>query len=268
METVTILIPTRSDDISNVRLHHTLQSLMFQTLPPATVVVRDEGLASCMGIQQVHQFVDLLARRDIVISYHRAHPQGVGVARKNLVALADSGSWVCFVDDDMVLAPDALARLVETACGHASVGFVQGQKIEADVNRMYVDDINALNGRKTHGEEAFRVWFGDTALLLLSPQATERIPWEIVTRYREEGLGGEDVAMTLPIADALPCFAAPDAVAYHLSPGQTRWTWEVPSDLLQLELLRDYVSAATLRQALPHIAHYLDGNDEPDIERA
>ena len=269
MESITVLVPTRSDDVQDVRLHHTLQSLLFQTLPPAQIIVRDEGTVPCVAIRQVQQFIDLLARRDITTTYHRAQPQGVSVARKDLVGSAGQESWVCFVDDDMVLAPDALERLVDAARSSVSpetVGFVQGQKLEADANRTYVDDINALNGRRPHGDSPFRVWFGDAALLLLSPQALELIPWEIVTRYREEGLGGEDVAITLPIADVLPCYAAPEALGYHLSPEKSRWAWEVPSDLLQLELLRSHVSATTLRHALPHVAHYLDLDGDQDVE--
>jgi GT2 family glycosyltransferase len=254
---IAVLIPTRSDRPEDVRLDHVLHSLLFSTFCDLRVVVRDEGMTAAFDSRTVRQFTDLLARRGVRVEYHRATSSGgVAVAREELVAMLHGEPYACFVDDDMCLAPDAIARLHDALDAHPDRGFVQGQKIEADRSRRYVNDINMLSGADAGGEE-FRIWFGDAALLLLRSSALAAVRWDVVTRYRLEGLPGEDVALSLLIADRHPCYAVPAAVAYHLSPQQSRWTWEAPSDALQLELLRPHVSAETLRRALPHLAEQI-----------
>jgi GT2 family glycosyltransferase len=257
MAQIAVLIPTRSDRAEDIRLDHVLHSLLFSTFSDLRVVVRDEGAAGAFDSRTVRQLADLLARRGVCVEYHRAAATGgVAVARQELVAALRGEPYACFVDDDMCLAPDAISRLHAALDAHPDRGFVQGQKIEADPSRTYQNDINTLSGSEP-GREEFRVWFGDAALLLVRTSALAAVRWDVVTRYRMEGLPGEDVALSLLIADRHPCYAVPAAVAYHLSPQRSRWTWETPSDLLQLELLRPHVSADTLRRALPHLAEQI-----------
>lgn len=257
MSDVVVLVPTRRDQEEDVHLDHVLHGLLGQTLLPARVVIRDEGRVGAFGIRAVRQFADLLARRGIEVDYRRVGPPaGVAAARRDLVAWSGDSPLVCFVDDDVALAPDALAQLAAVLRADPSAAMAQGQKIEVDERRTYWNDINQLHGEPACGEP-FRVWFADAALLLLRRWALDAVDWDVVTRYRVDGLGGEDVAMSLMIADRHPVYAVPAAVGWHLSPAQERWRWEAASDVLQIELLRDHVSPETLRRALPHLGEHL-----------
>jgi hypothetical protein len=249
-----VLVPTRCDEAEDVRVDHLLHSLVMQSLDNFRVIVRDEGRIGVFSARSVRQFVDLLARRRIPIEYHRvSEAKGVAAARRELAGWAADEQLLCFVDDDMCLAPDALHRLRDAMLRLPDAGFVQGQKIEADSGRSYWNDINRLNGCEV-GSDPFRIWFGDAALLMIRREALDDVDWDLVTRYSLDGLAGEDLAMSVMIADRRPCYGVPTALAYHLSPRRTRWIWEAPSDVLQLELLRGRVSAETLRRALPHLA--------------
>jgi hypothetical protein len=245
MAEVAVLVPTSSASADEVQTHRDFR-----------VIIRDEGAVGCLERREVRQFLDLLTRAGIATEYHRVGPEGVAIARRDLARLSEPARFACFVDDDMCLLPDAMANLRAAALAEPAIGFAQGQKIEADPGRTYWNDINRLNGG-SQPEEPFRTWFGDAALLLVRREALAAVDWEVVARYRLEGLPGEDVAMSLMISDRFPCFGVPRAVGYHLSPARSRWTWEVPSDVLQLELLRPRVSAETLRRALPHLAEHL-----------
>jgi Glycosyl transferase family 2 len=257
MAQVAVLIPTRSERPEDIRLDHVLHGLVFTSLSDLRVVIRDEGDTGAFTSRTVRQLVDLLTRRGVAVEYHRvAATSGAAVARQELVTTLRGEPFACFLDDDMCVAPDAIGRLHEMLVSHPDWGFVQGQKIEADPARSYWNDINRLTGCDP-AAEPFRVWFGDGALLMIRAPALAAVRWDVVTRYRVDGLAGEDVAMTVMIADRHPCYAVPAAVAYHLSPERGRWTWEPPSDLLQLELLRAHVSADTLRRALPHLAEFV-----------
>jgi glycosyltransferase involved in cell wall biosynthesis len=250
-------VPTRNDDEAAIRIAHLFHSLLFQTHSAFRVIVRDEGKVGIFSCREVRQFVDLLAGAGIELIYRRiSPPAGIAVGRRELVHLASPDQYVCFVDDDMCLHPRALEALVQVAQLHPDCGFVQGQKIEADPNRAYWNDINRLNGRPT-SPEPFPIYFGDTALLLLRASALESVNWDIITRYQVEGLTGEDIALSIMIADKFSCFGQPSAMGYHLSPPKSRWIWEAPSDLLQLELLKGQVRCSTLRQALPHLIAYI-----------
>lgn len=254
MSDVVVLVPTRRDAEQDVQLDHVLHSLLVQTAPPARVVVRDEGRAGVMAVRAVRQFTDLLARAGVEVDYRRvARPSGVAVARRDLVHWAGDARRVCFVDDDVCLAPTALETLEAALDEHEDAGFAQGQKVEADERRTYWNDINQLTGAPT-GDAPFRTWFGDAALLMLRRAALEVVDWDVVARYAVDGLGGEDVALSLLVADRFPCWCVPAAIGWHLSPATERWRWEAASDLLQLELLRPHVRADTLRRALPHLA--------------
>jgi hypothetical protein len=160
------------------------------------------------------------------------------------------------IDDDLLVMPDAISKLMEAAGTVGRFGFIQGTKVELDRRRKYHNDINKLTEIKAGGDIQ-QLWFGDSAFLLVSRPALSHVRWDIVTRFAEEGLTGEDVAISIMIADREPCFGVPGAGGYHMSLGTPRWSWELHSDALQLELLRQVVSAETLQRAIPHLAKYL-----------
>ena len=202
--------------------------------------------------------LDLCVRMGHTPTYLRRGPsRGVAEARRSLIsAVPSKHNRVLLIDDDLLVMPGSLETLLNAAAQLGRFGFLQGTKIELDANRTYHNDINQLT---EHGEntDLLRLWFGDAAFLLIDRPALNHVDWDVVTRFTEEGLPGEDVAMTLMIADHEPCFGVAAAVGYHMPLARPRWRWEVPSDLLQLELLRDVVSATTLAAALPHLTRYI-----------
>jgi hypothetical protein len=173
---------------------------------------------------------------------------------------------ILLVDDDLLVMPGSIELLLDEAEKVGQFGFIQGAKIELDPKRGYHNDINQIN---KHDENmgTIRLWFGDAAFLLINRHALSHVKWELITRFSEEGLPGEDVALTLMIADHEPCFGVANATGYHMSLHTPRWRWEVPSDLLQFELLKTIVSAETLERALPHLSKYVRNlTDDNDIK--
>ena len=143
--------------------------------------------------------------------------------------------------------------MLEAAASVGHFGFVQGTKIELNGQRTYQNDINTLTTLADNGGVR-PIVFGDAAFLLLNRAALRHVQWDVVTRFAAEGIAGEDVAMSLMIADHEPCFGATGAAGYHMSLDVPRWRWEIHSDLLQFELLRHVVSETTLLKAMPHLA--------------
>lgn len=254
---VAILIPTCSDQPGDLRIGYTLNSLAMQDFAPLSIYVRDEGQFGIFNDRNIRMIWDYLSSLGFELHYHRTDiRRGVGFARYQLVQFAAQSPYVMFIDDDMLLRPETISRLIAAATKYPDAGFFQGTKIQIDPSYRYLNDINQLNGQHSV-EELIPIVFGDAACLLLQQAALSLVDWELVTRYPVPGLPGEDVLITLMIADKMPAWGVPDAVAYHLSPIQKRWRWEVSSDLLQLELLQNRVSTETLAKALPHLQKYI-----------
>jgi hypothetical protein len=167
------------------------------------------------------------------------------------VELAAPEPFVCFVDDDMCLLPEALLVLSAAAGVDAAVGFVQGEQLEVHAGGRRGHPARLDGGPAPQGP--FRVWFGDVSLLLVRREALRAVDWDVVARCRVEGVASEDAAMCLMIADRFPCFGVPVPVGYHLAPQRRRWQ----PDVVELEPLRSRVSTQTLRLALPHLAEHL-----------
>lgn len=258
-----VAIPTCSTRREDIRIGYVLEALALSGPSPyfaaMDIYIWDEGATSMTADRWVQLALDLLVRRGHAPFHMRRGPsRGVAEARRQLLeAVPPTYDKVLFLDDDLVPIPGAIDTLLASAMAVGQFGFVQGSKVELDANRTYHNDINLL----TAADEApvRRQWFGDGAFLLLNRAALRHVRWDIVSRYAEQDLPGEDVAMTLMIADHEPCYGVPAAIGYHMSLSQPRWLWEVPSDVLQLELLRNVVSNDTLCRAIPHLAHYLQG---------
>lgn len=229
------------------------------------IYIWDEGAVPMTTDRWVQLALELLVRRGHNPIYlRRGSSRGVAAARRNLIAaIAPEHERILFIDDDLIPMPGSLDALLCAAATVESFGFLQGSKVELDASRTYHNDINKLTENDVTAPLS-RLWFGDAAFLLVDRSALSYVDWEIVTRFTEEGLPGEDVAMTLMIADRVSCFGAAAAIGYHMSLATPRWRWEVPSDLLQFELLKHVVSAETLERALPHLGKYVGGSTGPD----
>ena len=269
-----IAIPTCAQSAADIRIGYVLQALALQSpseqFDVLDIYIWDEGAIPMTMDRWVQLALDLLVRRGHRPTYLRRSPsRGVAQARKNLIeAIPSIHDRILLIDDDLIPAPGSLDALLNAASRLDTFGFLQGAKVELDASRTYHNDINSLT-EDSDVESLTSLFFGDGAFLLLERSALRHVKWDIVTRFSEEGLPGEDVAMTLMIADREPCFGVPAAVGYHMSLAKPRWRWEVPSDILQFELLKEVVSAQTLERALPHLAKYVGlgrkSGDENDV---
>ena len=268
-----VAIPTCSRRAEDIRIGYVLEALALQ---PASahynsldIYIWDEGAVPMTADRSVQCVLDLVVRRGHSPVYLRRGPsRGVALARRNLLSVIPAEhERILLIDDDLLVMPGSVEVLLDTAAKVGRFGFLQGAKIELDASRTYHNDINQLTKHDEHAG-ATPLWFGDAAFLLVERKALQYVNWEVVTRFTEEGLPGEDVAMTLMIADHEPCFGVAAAAGYHMSLAAPRWRWEVPSDILQLELLRKVVSPETLDRALPHLAQYVrgGGGDKPNAE--
>ena len=257
MSRIAVCIPTRNDGGYPVTLGYPLVSLAMQTYSDLTIYVRDEGLRDAYSNRHMRLIVNLVSQKGIAIEYHRAQNRhGAGYARRSLFETIRDEPYVLWLDDDMIIEPDAVESLLKVIEAKPRAGFVQGTKSELDPLRTYHNDINVLNGRSPLGEPV-RLFFGDTALLLMRTTALREIDWDVLTRYQIDGLTGEDVAMSLMVSQHYEGWGVPNALGWHLSPEAERWLWEPPSDALQVEILRGKVDPGILRQALPHMAPFI-----------
>lgn len=255
-----VAMPVCCRSASEIRIGYAFESLGFQHADNVQleVYVRDEGPVPITSDRWTRLAIDLLTRRGHHVNYlRRSDSQGVGTARHDLLQQIPSHfDRILLLDDDMVLSPNAVSDILNTGTSVGEFGFVQGTKLELDSQRTYWNDINILN--RENGSAPPRLYFGDAAFLLLRREALVHVHWDVVLRFAQEHLAGEDVALSLMISDQLPCYGAPNAIGYHMSLEQPRWRWEPASDALQVELLRGIVSADTLCRAMPHMARLID----------
>jgi hypothetical protein len=257
-----VAIPSCCSCSEDIRIGYVLESLAFQPesahFDSLDVYILDEGIVPVTSDRWVRLAFDLLIQRGHTPNYIRRGPsRGVAEARRNLISsIPQSHDRILLIDDDLLVMPGSIDTLLNEAKNVGKFGFIQGSKIELDATRGYHNDINQLNEYDTNIGTT-RLWFGDAAFLLVNRAALSHVDWKLITRFSEEGLPGEDVALTLMIADREPCFGVAAATGYHMSLCKPRWRWEVPSDILQFELLKSIVSAETLERALPHLAKYV-----------
>lgn len=258
-----VAIPTCCHKPEDIRIGYVLQSLAMQllikNLKGFDIFIWDEGPIPIVSDRWTRLIMDLLIQQGNTVNYLRRTPShGVAAARKELLdEITAKHNYILMIDDDLLVMPRAIEQLLTTGKEIGTFGFLQGTKIELDQQRIYQNDINRLNHKKD-SQSIERLYFGDAAFLLVHKEALSHVRWDIVTKFREEGLAGEDVAISLMISDKLPCFGVSGAVGYHLSLEKPRWNWESSSDILQIELLKGVVSNETLEAAMPHLAHYFD----------
>lgn len=266
MKHIAVCIPSRRDDNQPITLGYPLTCLAFQSYQDFTIYIRDEGLRDAYSDPEFRLIANLLAKKGIGLRYWRTlDRKGVGHARRALLESISGEPYVLWIDDDMLLEPDVIRRMMELMEHSPEIGFVQGTKIELEPSRTYHNDINVLNGA-TSPETPVPIYFGDAALLLMRAEALRRIDWNLITRYALDGITGEDVLMSLLVRQHYEGWGLPSALGWHMSPSSERWKWEVPSDALQIELLRDRVGPEILRRALPHMGEFI--GLEPEEERS
>lgn len=257
-----ILIPTCSKLHEDIRIGYVLQSLAQQPkslfYSQFDIFIWDEGDTPIVSDRWVRLIIDLLGECGHKVNYLRRTPShGVAMARRSLIeSIPESYSKILMIDDDLLVLPGAVNCILEAESHMSSYGFLQGTKIELDKRRVYQNDINKMN-EVVNSDQPIRLYFGDGAFLLVHRDALKHIQWDVVTRFQEEGLAGEDVTITLMVADKMDCYGVPQAIGYHMSLSNPRWKWETSSDLLQFEMLKGIVSEKTIKSAMPHLSRYL-----------
>lgn len=255
---VVVCIPTRHDRNEVGTLPYPLMCLALQTYQDFTINIRDEGHRDAYADRQFRLVVNLLAMKGIHLNYRRTlERRGAGFARRSLFESIHNAAYILWLDDDMIIESNALSRLLEIIESDPKIGFVQGTKRELDPFRSYHNDINRVS-HTIETAEPVQIWFGDSAFLLMRTEALHQIDWDIITRYQLDGLTGEDVSMSLMVAQHYQGRGAPDARGWHLSPRRERWLWEPASDALQVELLRGKVDPDIISRAIPHMAPFVD----------
>ena len=265
MPYLSVAIPSCCQSPGDIRIGYVLNALALESeyrfLEQLRITIWDEGPVPIVSDRSVQLMIDLLVRRGHGVNYLRRQPsQGIAMARQGLLteSLTESNGMVLMLDDDLVVEHGAIDRMMEAAHKFPDFGFLQGTKIEVDPQRVYHNDINMLNKAQASPDDYPPLYFGDAAFLLVRGQAVKSVRWDIITRYREQDMAGEDVAFSLMIADKFTCHGVSRALGYHLSLAHPRWKWEASSDALQVELLREVVRPATLAAALPHLAYAID----------
>lgn len=261
MSHIAVCIPTRQDKAESGTLSYPLMCLALQSYHDISIYIRDEGSRDAYADRNFRLIVNLLAMKGIRVIYQRTlERKGAGYARRALYESINDEPLILWLDDDMVIEPTAISNMVEVIDANPKIGFVQGTKTELDPLRKYHNDINILN-HPIDNASPIRLWFGDTAFLLIRTEALKFVDWDILTRYQLDGLTGEDVAMSIMVAQHYEGWGIPVARGWHISPAAERWLWEPPSDALQAELLRGKVDPDIIRKAMPHLAPFISDSN-------
>lgn len=145
---VSVLIPTYNRVVALVA---TLGSLWQQTFLNFEIIIADQGDASIADDATVQTLIRLLSRRGISCFIYRNLPRR-GIAQQRQYLLSKSNRrYVLFLDDDVVLEPDALHIMV-TAIAAERCGFV-GMAL---IGLSYTQD-------RRPAEQAITLWDGPVA---------------------------------------------------------------------------------------------------------
>ncbi len=103
---MSILLPTYN---RGYLLGQCIESVLTQTYTNWELIIADDGSTDDTQING-----EGYARKDARIKYHR-NPTNRGLTRnRNLAISLSKGNLILFIEDDIIMEPDCLARLVET----------------------------------------------------------------------------------------------------------------------------------------------------------
>jgi len=214
-----ILIPTkdRSSDLNRI-----LESLALQTKIPGSIIIIDGGKS----------IKDLVYgyRDSLKIDYYQRHPPGQ-IRQRNygILKIGNEISLVCFLDDDLVLEPDAIERMINywnnIEIGTAGVSFniTNAQLIKTSIiQRLFFMNplmpgqvqISGYNSRIDNISNDIKTqWLGGgytvwkKKILMKYPQEELHTRWAI----------GEDLRYSYPIGKLYPLYVCAEAKVRHES---------------------------------------------------
>jgi len=133
-EAVEVLLPTCDRPAA---LAVTLTALFAQSLSPARVVVSDQGeLGEATAAPEVAAVLRLLRARGCTVDVYRHLPRRGLAEQRHFLLEQARAPYVLFLDDDVVLEPDLIARLLGVIC-EEGCGFVGS----AVIGLSYLDDV-------------------------------------------------------------------------------------------------------------------------------
>lgn len=198
-ERLSVVIPTHNRPLELARLLASIESIGSSDVTTGVVVVDDGSVAGT--------YDDLEKNHSDVRWIHQSQ-SGPATAR-NRGWRAATGELVVFVDDDVVLDPDALVRLRDGLAVDDAVG----ARIEPLNPGRLVADFMHVEHLVTH-----KVQDGEVRWLVTACLAVRRTALELVEGFdqRLSTAGGEDVDLSLRLKEAgLRLSVCPEAVAYH-----------------------------------------------------
>ncbi len=133
-----------------------MESVFAQSYRPVEILVLDDGSED--GTEQ------LMAKYGDQIRYHRQDNQGIAAARTNACRLA-KGELITFLDDDDLIPPDRIERLLTALQSYPEAAFAVG-------DLAYIDEHGKPTGKRWLPENYYGT--GDT---LLFKRGDEAVLW-------------------------------------------------------------------------------------------
>ena len=220
-------------------LEKALASIVAQSHRPAEIVVVDNNSPASPAVASVVAQVPdaVLIRSATNLGF--AGGMNLGISRAQQ-------AYVFLTEDDVVLEPDCLARLLEHIVREPSAGLMSGIMIDANgglvlsggghvrLGRIYQQEIVARGERFTgHPTDPYEVSYVPGAMIFAS-----RKTWHVLGGFREDFfLYGEDVDLCFrALAAGYRITVVPTARVWHLA------THGVPSEDVEYHRLKNFMA--------------------------
>lgn len=253
---IDVLIPTK--DRPHV-LALCLQSILYQEGMDLRIVIRDASAVSVMEQRHVRGILELLRERYEVV-YLRAMQNHGGVVRaRHDMTKHIRSELAIWVDDDVLLAENALAKLTRVYV-ESKAAFAVPIMLDVDNARQHKDysrdalpydawsalGHSRLYRRVTAAPSSVYTWRGHTMCMMSHGEL-----WRDVVKfdYWTEISQGEDILASVLLCDECgPGIIVPEVECAHLTEPQTQWQWTVATtESLRLYFKKRKVSEDTLR---------------------
>lgn len=251
-----ILVPTCDRP---TRLAAMMGSLAAQDLPPGAVPIRvyvlDNGNTSAFADFDVARQLDVLQLRGFRTFYlRRPHLVGVCAVRRHLYE-AGNGQLVCYLDDDVVLAPATLSTLWH---GVADLGFTLAASLVLDIDGVHGEEIglghrvrDTLCRLADDIETEPLATFGDTWIELVTPFGTNLMfmrsvfdslgSWSWMEPFfsAQPDAWGEDVGLCVALKSVGEACIDVGRIVSHLSPRRRLFAgWQTPEAFAKILIER------------------------------